>query len=106
VRRALGDRPALCAAVAEQQQGAVGVAAREIDVVHHHHHAHAGFAGAAGQQLQHGNLVVEVEVRERFVEQREPWVLGQQRGHGEALAFAAGKRMHVALFQFREAHGR
>jgi hypothetical protein len=47
-------------------------------------------AGAPRKQLEHGDLVVEVEVGERLVEQVQPRLLRQQGGDGQPLALAAG----------------
>jgi hypothetical protein len=58
------------------------------------------------KQLEHGDLVVEVEVGERLVEQVQPRLLRQQGGDGQPLALAAGQRVHLAAAQAGEVHRR
>ena len=78
----------------------------QVDVVQHHDDADAVLACAPRKQVEHGDLVVEVEVGERLVEEVQPGLLRQQGGDGEALALAAGERMHFARAEAGEVHRR
>jgi len=61
---------------------------------------------APRQQLEHGDLMIEVEVGERLVQQIQARLLRQQRGNGQALALAAGERVHLAAAEAGEVHRR
>ena len=52
-----------------------------------------------GQAIEHAQLVAQVEVRDRLVEQHERRVLREQGRNGDALPLAAGERRHVAARQ-------
>jgi hypothetical protein len=60
--------------------------------------------GAAREDVEHGDRVVEVEVGQRFVEQVKLGFLGQQRGHAEPLPLAAGQRKNAALLHALKPH--
>ena len=82
-----------------QQQRLVAEMRRQIDVVQHHDQRGLFVADAAADQFQHRDLVVEVEMRQRFVEQIDARLLHQQGGQRHALAFAAGQRVDRTLRQ-------
>ena len=64
----------------------------------------AALARQAPQVLEHGHLVVQVEVRHRLVEQQQRRILRQQRRQPHALAFAAGQRGDVVVGQRAQVH--
>ena len=64
------------------------------------HHDHTGTAlGGGGEKVEHGDLMLEVEVGERFVEQHQRGLLCQQGGDRHALPLAAGEALYVTLLE-------
>ncbi len=70
-----------------------------------HHAGCLPVAGQFGQQFESRNLVIEIEVRQWFVEQVEARRLGQQAGDRQPLPLAAGQRVHVALCEIAKTDG-
>jgi len=79
-------------------------AQREIRIVQHHHEAEAVASGTSSHEFERGDLVIEIEVSQRFVEQAQACLLRQQRGNGDTLAFAARERAHFTMLQVRQIH--
>ena len=67
----------------------VGVAGREVEVVQHHHDGGAAGLVEVGEQVEHLDLVGDVEVRRRLVEQQQVGLLGQGHRDPDPLALAA-----------------
>ena len=99
------DRAQFAMAVAVDQQRLIAEAMRQRRVVQDHDDARAAVARRAGEQFEHGHLVVEVEVGERLVEQVERRRLGEQGGDGQPLALAAGQGVDLPLFHAGETDG-
>ena len=74
----------------------VGVAHREMEVVQHHDDRLAAVGRYRRQHVERGDLVDEIEMRRRLVEQHELGVLRDDRGQRDPAALAAGQRAHVA----------
>ena len=86
VRRPLGDdRP-----VAHRDE-VVGVAAGVVEVVQDEHDRAALALVEVDEEVEHLDLVGEVEVRRRLVEQHQPGALGERHGDPHPLALAAGQ---------------
>jgi hypothetical protein len=73
---------------------------RQPGFVENHYAGHLLVAIEGGKQLEGGDLVVQIKVRERLVEQVELRRLRQQGGNGQPLPLATRKRLHVALREF------
>jgi hypothetical protein len=72
-----------------EQQDAMGAEARgEINVVQNKNVQVARPVYAAGQHFQYPDLVTQVEVIRRFVQQANGRVLGEQGGDFDAPSFA------------------
>ena len=69
----------------------VGVARRQVEVVQHHHDRGAAHLVELGEQVEHLDLVGDVEVRRRLVEQQQVGLLGEGHRDPHALALAAGE---------------
>src|SRR5688500_1503513 len=75
----------------------VGVAAGEVEVVQHDHHGAAIVLDQVGEEIEHFDLVVDVEEGRRLVEQQHVGLLGQRHGDPDALALAAGQLVDRAV---------
>ena len=84
--RALGDDPP----VAHRDQ-VVGVAGGQVEVVQHHHDRGAAASLRSREQVEHLDLVGDVEVRRRLVEQQQVGPLGQRHRDPDPLPLAAGE---------------
>ncbi|OMP13516.1 hypothetical protein COLO4_01515 [Corchorus olitorius] len=82
---------------AVHQQGVRGEAARKVQVMHGQHDQPAVLAAAFAQQAQHGDLLMQIEVGDRFIEQQHARLLRHHGSHGDTLTFTAGKGAHIAL---------
>ena len=85
--------------VAMDQQNPVAKTPGQSGFVQHHGHARATIARYAGKQFEHGNLVLQVKVGNRLIKQKQLWRLGEQRGNGQSLTFAAGEGQYITLFE-------
>ena len=90
-RRAGGVHPAVA-----QRDEVVGVAARLVEVVEHHHDRAAALAHEVVEQVEHVDLVREVEERRRLVEQEDLGLLRERHRDPRALALAAGELVERA----------
>ncbi len=77
----------------------VGIAAGQIQVMQHHDDGFAVLAIERAQQIEHVNLVGQIQKRGRFIEQHHLGILRQRHGYPHPLALAAGKRIHRAVRQ-------
>jgi len=82
----------------------VAVTLRQVDIMQHHDHRLASLPCQFTEQLQAADLLVEVQVIHRFIQQQVLRVLGQQGGDGHALAFATGEAIGGALGQVLQVH--
>ena len=94
IGRALGRD----AAVAHHDDAA-GVAERQVQVVQHDDQGPAGRV-QAGAEVQQVQLVADVQESGGFVQQQDAGVLRQHQRQPDALALAAGQRLHRALGEF------
>ena len=78
---------------------------RQTGFVQDHHAGQGLLSGEPGKQFERGDLVVQVEMGEWFIEQIELRRLRQQGGDRQPLPLAAGKRLHIALRKFGETNG-
>ena len=93
-----GVPSATTAAVAKGDE-VVGVARREVQVVQHHHDRGAATGVEVGQQVEHLDLVGDVEVRRRLVEQQQVRSLRQRHRDPDPLALAARELVDHAVGQ-------
>ena len=84
----------------------IGVAQREMQVVQHHDERRAALARERRQRVERGDLLPEIEVRRRLVEQHQRRVLRDERRERDAAPLAAGERAHVARLEAGEAEAR
>ena len=77
----------------------VGVAAGLVDVVQHHHDGPAALGDEAVEQVEHVDLVREIEERRRLVEQQQLGLLRERHRDPRALALAAGQLVERAAAQ-------
>ena len=84
--RSLGDDHA----VGHRDQ-VVGVPRGQVEVVQHHHHGGAAAGVEVGEQVEHLDLVGEVEVRRGLVEEQQVGALRQGHRDPDALPLAAGQ---------------
>ena len=91
-RGAGGDDPA-----ALEQDDAVGDVAGLLQVVEHDTHRDAVVVGEVADQVEDLDLVAEVEVGRRLVEEEDRRLLAQARGQPHALALAAGELVDAAV---------
>ena len=93
-RRALGDDPP-----GVQRDEVVGVAGGQVEVVQHHHDGGAAALVEVGEEVEHLDLVGDVEVRRRLVEQQQVGALGERHRDPHPLALAAGQLVDDAVGQ-------
>ena len=97
---ALGDeRPAL------HGDQVVGVAAGLVEVVQHEHDRAALALVEVDEQVEHLDLVGEVEERRRLVEQHQVGALGQRHGDPDPLALAARQLVDRPVGEVERAGG-
>ena len=77
----------------------VAVAGRQVEVVQHHHDGAAALAVEPGDQVEHLDLVGEVEEGRRLVEQQQVGVLGQRHRDPGPLPLAAGELVEGPVAQ-------
>ncbi len=77
----------------------VAVAGGQVEVVQHHHDGAAALAVEPADQVEHLDLVGEVEVRRGLVEQQHVGVLGQRHRDPGALALTAGQLVERPVAQ-------
>ncbi|BDZ47529.1 hypothetical protein GCM10025866_34380 [Naasia aerilata] len=80
----------------------VGVAGCEVQIVQDDHDGRAALPVEVGEQVEHLDLVREVEERRRLVEQEDVGLLGERHGDPHALPLAAGQLVDRAV---REGQG-
>ena len=78
----------------------------QIDVVQHGEDGDAMVAGEVAQQLHHRDLVAQVEVHRRLIEQQQPRFLRDGHGQHGQLAFAERQLADVAPTQSVDADPR
>ena len=88
--------PARVDAPVAQGDELVRVAAGLVEVVEHHHDGAAALGDEAVEQLEHVDLVREVEEGGRLVEQQQLGLLGERHRDPRALALAAGELVERA----------
>jgi hypothetical protein len=86
------------AAVAEQQQRVIREAGREARVVQAHRHG-SPVVREAPEDPQHVELMLRIELLDRFIQQVIQRVLGQHRGSGQASPLAARQGADVAIVE-------
>lgn len=67
--------------------------------MHGQHDQPAMFAATFAQQAQHGNLLMQIEVRDGLIKQQHARLLRHHGSHRHALTLTARKRAHIALYQ-------
>ena len=75
----------------------VGVARREVEVVQHHHDRGAAAGVELGEQVEHLDLVGDVEVGRRLVEQQQVGALREGHRDPHPLALAARQLVDRAV---------
>ena len=84
----------------------VGVARGEVQVVQHHHDRGAAGAVEVGQQVEHLDLVGDVEEGRRLVEQQDVGLLGQRHRDPDPLPLPAGQLVDGPVGELgRPGHG-
>ena len=89
--------PSAATAPVVQRDQVVGVARGEVEVVQHHHDRGAAACVELGEQVEHLDLVGDVEVRRRLVEQQQVGPLGEGHRDPDALALAARQLVDGAV---------
>ena len=84
--RSLGDAPRR-----RHRDEVVGVPRGQVEVVQHHHDGGAAAGVEVGEQVEHLDLVGEVEVRRGLVEQQQVGALGEGHRDPDPLPLAAGQ---------------
>ena len=84
-------------ATAAQREHVVGVAGRQVHVVQHHDDRRAAVSIEVGQQIEHLDLVGDVEERRRLVEQQDVGLLRERHRDPDALPLAAGELVDGAV---------
>ena len=100
VRRALGADPAV-----PHGDQVVGVPAGEVEVVHHDHDGRAAPPVEVGEQVEHLELVAQVEVGGRLVEQQQIGLLGERHRDPDPLPLAAAHLLDRPVGQLQRAGG-
>ena len=70
-----------------------------MEIVQHHQHRLAAIAGEARQHVERVDLVGEIEMRRRFVEQQQIGILREQCSERDATPLAARKRAHFTRLE-------
>ena len=83
----------------------VGVAAGQVEVVQDEHDGAALALVEVGEQVEHLDLVGEVEERRRLVEQHQRRALGEGERDPHPLALAAGELVDAAIGQVGDLGG-
>ncbi len=88
-----GRRGTVCVgAPPGEHEDPVGVARREVEVVERRDHRHAALAAQPTDPLEQVELVADVEVGRRFVQEENRGLLGERPGEDRALALATAER--------------
>ena len=82
-----------------------GVPGRVVEVVQHRDQGAALLLVQLGAQVEHVDLVLDVEVRGRLVEQQQRGLLGERHRDPHALPLAAGQFVDIAIGEFGDAGG-
>lgn len=91
------------AAAAVEQERVRGEAPRKIEIVARKQHRSRIALHPARDRFETRDLMMQVQMRERLVEQQERRTLAQRGGKRYALALAARKRKHIARGECFEA---
>ena len=75
----------------------VGVTRGQVQVMQHDDDCAATLVVAVDEQVEHIDLVAEIEKRGRFIEQQDVGVLGEAHGEPHALALTAGELVDGAV---------
>ena len=86
-----------------QQHRAVTCAHRRVDVVQYHDRRDAALASHVTQYLHHLERVVQVERRERFVEQQDLRIAHQRLSDADQLPLATRELVERACGEFLDA---
>ena len=90
-------RPAPTTCAAAQQDDVVGDGGGLVEVVQDDADGDAVVVGQVADQVEDLDLVAQVEVRGRLVEQQDAGVLREAGGQPDALQLAAGQLVDAAL---------
>jgi hypothetical protein len=96
--------PAACAPVAHRDE-VVGVAAGLVDVVEHHHDGAPALGDQPVEEVEHVDLVREVEEGRGLVEEQQLGLLGERHRDPRALSLPAGQLVDGPVGQVAGARG-
>ncbi|KAH0439048.1 hypothetical protein KCU90_g3314, partial [Aureobasidium melanogenum] len=102
-RQHVVNRSGIRAPLAVEQQRMCREAPREIQVMARKQHCTPWLARPGAQRFQTVDLVVQIQMRERFVEQQQRCLLAQHGCQRDTLPFATREREHVARSKCGEA---
>ena len=98
----MSPRGAGARAAAAERDRVIRVAQREMQVVQHHDDRLGAAARQRGHRVERGDLLAEVEMRRRLVQQQQRRILREERGQREAPPLAPGQRARVARVEAGE----
>ena len=81
----------------DEQRDPIGVAGRKRQVVHRRHHGDALGATKLIDELQHLELMPEVQTRRRLVEHEHAGLLGERAADDRAMELSPGQRRDQAV---------
>ena len=105
LRHELGRRPGRDEPAVAQGHDVVGVARREVEVVQHHDDRRAMPSAQVTQQVEHVDLVGDVEEGGRLVEQDDIGLLREGQGDPDPLPLTAGQLLDVPVGELDRAGG-
>src|SRR5689334_9732221 len=85
-----------------QQQNLIGEFSSQVDIMRYDYRRRVASIAPGANQLEHGSLMRQVEIRRRLIEQKYFGLRSQRARHHHPLSLAARQFIHQTMRKFCE----